>query len=391
MDELDFSMESVIDSIAGELIAIEQLQELQEYIAANGVSKSIAISVESISEGAISKLCPIVSFTATDSQTNVDVALEGIGSSIYNFFATIIRKILDGISALFNGLKNLFRSNKVDTKKMEAVEKVAHKPDTTFKLNASDLTVLDYFCLECLPNIDTKSLPYKVEAFKLYIEATISIIAELRPICNGLLSGDTAVPDDVEQYVTGILIDKYPHPLIRDRQAGGIFSEMHEYAKTSTIFEVSTTGSKYSGPSLLNKMDDDTTYVMNILRARLMALQQAKGKKAIGLIPAPTPETVRSAVLSPSWDVLENIKLSVELTKMVDEMAKLASKASATGIPDVDLIRQVPKADQLLKVVQKCVTSAAAASAAADKVIRMFILTADSRYKIAELVSPLKA
>lgn len=134
MIEVDFNEDPIYTETNKEELLEEIKQEIDE---AGGVNHQLAVSLESICEGLITKRASLKSFTKDYSRTNYEITMEGIAEAGKWIKENIIQKILDFIKKITSWFANTFgtkehaaaventveKTKKTEEKKKETVEK----------------------------------------------------------------------------------------------------------------------------------------------------------------------------------------------------------------------------------------------------------------------------
>lgn len=134
MIEVDFNEDPIYAETKKEELLEEIKQEIDE---AGGVNHQLAVSLESICEGLITKRASLKSFTKDYSRTNYEITMEGIAEAGKWIKENIIQKILDFIKKITSWFANTFgskdytaaventveKTKKAEEKKKETVEK----------------------------------------------------------------------------------------------------------------------------------------------------------------------------------------------------------------------------------------------------------------------------
>jgi len=107
-----------------------------------GASRELALALEDINPGAIDKRYPVISFTQVPSQTNYEVAIEGVMATSAKILKQIGEAILKFIKNVFKAVADLFKDlfkTSVDVEKVEESNQESAK-DFTDLVQGADIT-----------------------------------------------------------------------------------------------------------------------------------------------------------------------------------------------------------------------------------------------------------
>lgn len=138
-DVVEIMVDIPDDDLESEEHKLEVLQEVKDEIAeTGGVNYDLAITLETLMEGCISKQMPLRSFTKQHSLTNYNVAIEGIDKVTKYVKENILDKVVEAIKKLIQWLASLFArsgssSDKPQKEKIAESVKSATRNDTRQK------------------------------------------------------------------------------------------------------------------------------------------------------------------------------------------------------------------------------------------------------------------